>query len=153
MLGAVRTGLETVSGHGGWRCALVGGGRRSSAVHDAGVCVCVCWKGGCLWWARARRHEEACCAAGCPCCWHAQARPAGNASASMVPLLTSADVLVTHPEQPTEEVILLLRDHFVAEGRLIPPEKGMCRWEARHTSVTVPCFESKKPFGRAGAWE
>ncbi|KAL4439228.1 hypothetical protein ABPG77_004130 [Micractinium sp. CCAP 211/92] len=72
MLGAVRTGLETVSGHGGWRCALVGGGRRSSAVHDA-------------------------------------------------------DVLVTHPEQPTEGVILLLRDHFVAEGRLIPPEEGMCR--------------------------
>ncbi len=39
MLGAVRTGLEAVSGHGGWHCALVGGGRRSSAVHDAGVCV------------------------------------------------------------------------------------------------------------------
>ncbi len=88
--------------------------------------------------------QEACCAAGCPCCWRAHACPAGNASASVVsPSTSSADVLVTHPEQPTEGVILLLRDHFVAEGRLIPPEEGMCRWEARHTSVTVPCFESQ----------
>lgn len=36
MARAVRGGLEAASGHGGWRCELVGGGRRSSAVHDAG---------------------------------------------------------------------------------------------------------------------
>lgn len=39
MLGAVRSGLEAASGHGGWRCELVGGGRRSSAVHDADFLV------------------------------------------------------------------------------------------------------------------
>ncbi|KAL4428436.1 hypothetical protein ABPG75_002525 [Micractinium tetrahymenae] len=70
MLETVSSGLEAASGRGGWRCELVGGGRRSSAVHDA-------------------------------------------------------DFLITHLEHPVAGAILQLRDHLVAQGRLVPPGEAM----------------------------
>ena len=38
-----------------------------------------------------------------------------------------ADFLATHPTASIDGVVLRLRDHFVASGRLFPPDQAMCR--------------------------
>ena len=38
-----------------------------------------------------------------------------------------ADILVTHYDKPIDGVVLLLRDHLIAIGKLFPPDVAMCR--------------------------
>lgn len=43
-----------------------------------------------------------------------------------------ADLLVTHPTQPIDGVVVPLRDHLISIGKLFPPDVAMCRVQTGH---------------------